>query len=397
MDALILGASPNALSAARSLGRSGLEVVIAAAKINQTFKRSRYVERTENLEEKEDAAIASHLMELPKPHERPFLLATGDRYALLVARFQNQLKSKYCFVCPSYVAIEAIIDKAKLYETAKRNGFPHPKFSVVRESTDVDEAIANIPTPCYVKPALAHEWRLIKPSKLERADNEGQLRRILDRFIEAGLVAIPMEIIPGDDGDVVSLSTYIDGSGRPLGWRTKRKLRQYPVNAGDASAQEVCDQPDVAELGLRLLSITGHRGPATVEFRRDQRNGRFVLMEINARTILGQEMITRSGLDVPLIAYHDAKGTPVPAMGPARPIRWIHFGSDFQAFKELRRTGRITTLEWIKSIAPADPLPTLHSMIPDPSSQEYCGGWVAGGHGRDPDEVGLWDRLQIRS
>ncbi len=351
IDAVILGASPNALSAARSLGRAGLSAVMAAEKSAQAFERSRYAAQFEDLEGLDDESVVVRLMGLPQPTDRPFLLATGDRYALLVAKYQARLDARYCFVCPSYAVLDAIIDKAKLYETAKRHGIPHPRFHVVADRAEIDVAVATVPTPCYVKPALAHQWRSLKRGqKLERADTPAQLRAILQDFIEAGQVAIPLEIIPGNDSDVFSVCTYIDRSGRPIAWRTKRKLRQFPVDAGDASAQEICDQPDVAELGLKLLGITQHRGPATVEFRRDARDGRFVLMEINARTILGQEMITRSGLDVPLNAYRDAKMLPPLPLNTPKFIRWIAFGSDFRAFRVLRARGALTTVQWIYSV-----------------------------------------------
>jgi predicted ATP-grasp superfamily ATP-dependent carboligase len=351
MDAVILGMSPNSLSAARSLGRAGLTVAMVGTRSDPPVVRSRYIARFEQLEQIEETAVIDCLLRLPEQRDRPFLLATGDLFALLVAKQQDSLRSRYCFVCPSHAVLESIIDKAKLYETAKANGFAHPKFHIVRDRSDVDAAIAAVPTPCYVKPALAHHRRRFTKSKLERAETVEELRRTLLDFIDNGLVAIPLEIIPGSDSEVFSVSTYIDRFGKPAGWRTKRKLRQYPLRAGDASAQEICDRPDVAEIGLRLLAVTGHRGPATVEFRRDERDGRLVLMEINARTILGQEMITRSGLDVPLIAYHDAKALPLPPANPTVPVRWIHLASDYRAFRELRRDGAITSMAWLASIA----------------------------------------------
>ena len=351
LDALILGASANSLSAARSLGRAGLNVVIAETTIDGALKRSRYVKEFLHFGEDDDAAIASRLLQLPATPEKPFLLATGDRYALLVARYQEQLAERYCFVSPGYAVLDAIIDKAKLYENARRNGIPCPAFHVVQESRDIEVAVANVPTPCYVKPAMGHKWRRVRDTKLERADTAAELRRILEDFLALGLIAIPQEIIPGKDSEVFSLSAYIDRCGNCLGYRTKRKLRQLPLDAGNGSAQEICSQPEVAELGLRILAITGHRGPATVEFRRDERSGRFVLIEINARTILAQEMITRSGLDVPLIAYCDAKGKSMPESTPAMAVRWIDFQSDFRAFRQLRRRGQITTWQWLESIA----------------------------------------------
>jgi predicted ATP-grasp superfamily ATP-dependent carboligase len=197
---------------------------------------------------------------------------------------------------------------------------------------------------------MGHEWRRVRRGKLERARDPADLRRILEDFVALRLTAIPTEIIPGGDSDLHGLCAYIGSDGRPVGWRTKRKIRQFPLGIGDGSAQDISDEPAVAELGLRLLEITGHRGAATVEFRRDTRNGRFVLMEVNVRTVSGQQLVTSSGLDVPLLAFHDATGRPVPVPGPVRRVRWLFLGLDFRAFREMRRQGAITTFGWLKSL-----------------------------------------------
>jgi predicted ATP-grasp superfamily ATP-dependent carboligase len=368
MDALILGESPNALSAARSLGRRGLEVMVLADRVNRALESSRYVSRFELLEARDDAEVCAFLLGRPQRAERPFLLATGDRWALLVAEHQERLKARYRFVCPSYATLAGIIDKAKLYESATRSGFPCPKFYVVEGKSDIEAAVAAVSTPCFVKPALAHRWRAIRNSKVERAGTADELRRILAVFVEMGMVAVPQEIIPGDDSQIFSVAAYIDRRGDCVGWRTKRKLRQWPIQAGDGSLQEICEQPEVADLGLRLLTTLGHRGPATVEFRRDQRDGRFVLIEINARTILGQEMVTRSGFDVPWTAYCDATDKPVPKPGPPRRVRWIALGPDYRAFRALHKQRAITIRGWLRSIitcnafayfAVNDPLPFM--------------------------------------
>jgi predicted ATP-grasp superfamily ATP-dependent carboligase len=34
-----------------------------------------------------------------------------------------------------------------------------------------------------------------------------------------------------------------------------------------------------------------------------------------------------------------------------RRVRWLFFGPDFRAFRELRRRGKITTLAWLRSVA----------------------------------------------
>lgn len=353
MDALILRSSVNSLSAARSLGRAGLDVTLASPPEDLTIRRSRYVSRFVALDALDDLAVDRLLQLAEGSGSTPFLFATGDEDALLVARHRERLADRYCFVLPEYEAMEAIVDKARLYATASRNGIPHPRFHVVHEAADIEAAIRAVATPCYVKPAMGHEWRRVRRGKLEKADNPAQLRRILEDFVALRLTAIPIEIIPGEDSDIYGLSTYIDRDGKPAGWRTKRKLRQYPVGVGDGSLQEIADEPAVVELGLRLLQITGHRGAATVEFRRDPRDGRFVLMEINVRTVSGQQLVTSSGLDVPLIAYRDAMRQPLPAQAKVRRVRWLRLGLDLRAFRELRDQGKLSALGWVASVVRA--------------------------------------------
>lgn len=352
MDALVLRASRNSLSAIRSLGRAGQRVAVAAnPKEDIATCRSRYVSRFVPLDSLDERAVET-LLALPgSSGPKPFLFVTGDEDALLVARHQERLAERYCFVTPAFDVLEAIVDKARLYTTAREHGIPHPQFHVVKEAADIEAAVAAVSTPCYVKPAMGHEWRRVRRGKLEIASNAGELRRILQDFVALGLTAIPIEIIPGTDNDLHALCTYVSRDGRPVGWRTKRKIRQYPLGIGDGSAQDITDEPEVAALGLRLLEITGHRGAATVEFRRDPRDGRFVLMEINVRTVSGQQLVTSSGFDVPLLAFHDATGRPMPEVPPVKRVRWLFLGLDFRAFRELRSRGEITTWEWLRSLA----------------------------------------------
>jgi predicted ATP-grasp superfamily ATP-dependent carboligase len=367
VDALILRASVNSLSAARSLGRAGLRVVVASPPEDPAVRHSRYVSRFVALDALDEAAV-EQLMALPvEAGRKPFLFATGDEDVLLVARHRERLARKYAFVVPDFAAVEAVIDKARLYATAQAHGIPHPKFHVVNRPDDIEQAVERVPTPCYVKPAMGHVWRRKRRGKLEKAGNPDELRRILRDFLSLGQTAVPLEIIPGEDSDLYGLCTYVDRAGKPLAWRTKRKLRQYPIGIGDGSLQDIVDEPRVVELGMRLLEVTGHQGAATVEFRKDPRDGRFVLMEINVRTVSGQELVTRSGLDVPLIAYRDAMGLPV-SVPPPRRVRWFRFGLDFRAFRDLRKARALTTLQWLATVLPSrsfayfawdDPMPFL--------------------------------------
>jgi D-aspartate ligase len=383
VDAVVLGETANTLSVARSLGRSGLEVIAASTIRALILAASRYVRRFEQLPDGTDADICAALMTLGDAGRRPFLMPTGDRFALLIAQFQEQLGERFCFVCPAYDTLLAIVDKTRLYTAAQSAGFRHPAFRIVAGVEDIEPAVADVPTPCYVKPALAHEWRQFKNSKLEQAESKESLRAILEDAVARGITVAPQEIIPGSDSEVYSLYTYIDGSGQALAWRTSRKLRQWPLRAGNACMRETVDLPEVVEIGHRLLSVTGYRGTAIVEFRRDARDGALVLIEINVRTGIGEECLAHSGLNTPMIAYRDAKWIPqpTPVAGPVLPTRWVMLETDFRAYRQLRREGQMTTRKWLSSLMSCNAYAYFALDDPRPSLR-HLRHWLGGALGR---------------
>jgi hypothetical protein len=61
-------------------------------------------------------------------------------------------------------------------------------------------------------------------------------------------------------------------------------------------------EPRVFEAGRALLTRAGFRGLAMVEFKRDPRTGRLVLMEINGRPWGSLQLPVHCGIDYPLHA-----------------------------------------------------------------------------------------------
>ena len=116
-----------------------------------------------------------------------------------------------------------------------------------------------------------------------------------------------------------------------------------------ARIAEGCWVEDVAQAGQRLLSELSYHGLSQTEFKRDPRDGRLKLMEINARHWLYHPLATVSGVNLSHIAYSDALGRPF--VGPRQKdgVRWLdswHDGRD--SLIELRR-GDMRVRPWIAS------------------------------------------------
>ena len=135
--------------------------------------------------------------------------------------------------------------------------------------------------PVVLKPRNAPEFRHRFRAHLLTAADPEELRRAWER---AGPYEPQVcEVIPGDDSRLWTYGSYRDASGRALATFTGHKLRQWPVGFGAARAAESWWDPDLAARCDALLDALGYHGISQVEVKRDERDGRDYLIEVNAR------------------------------------------------------------------------------------------------------------------
>jgi predicted ATP-grasp superfamily ATP-dependent carboligase len=108
--------------------------------------------------------------------------------------------------------------------------------------------------------------------------------------------------------------------------------------------------PDVAEAGLRLLQEMRFHGVSHVEFKRDARDGRLKLMEINARHYGTHTLATACGVNITAAAYYDAMGRPFRAPRQREGVRWLLATRDLVASPRLMVRGKLTFREWLTSL-----------------------------------------------
>jgi predicted ATP-grasp superfamily ATP-dependent carboligase len=84
---------------------------------------------------------------------------------------------------------------------------------------------------------------------------------------------------------------------------------------GSARVGEAVWVEEVSEQGLALLRALDFHGISQVETKRDPRDGRYKLMEVNPRLWQWHSLAAACGVDLPWIAYRDLIGDPLP---PAR-------------------------------------------------------------------------------
>ena len=114
------------------------------------------------------------------------------------------------------------------------------------------------------------------------------------------------EIIPGGGRTQYSFAAFCK-EGRILSSMTARRTRQYPIDYGlGSSFVEALPVPALLEFAEKLLEYMHVTGMVEVEFKFDERDQQYKLLDINLRPWGWHTLCIACGLDFPYIQYCDA-------------------------------------------------------------------------------------------
>ncbi|MBI4436492.1 MAG: glycosyltransferase [Candidatus Omnitrophica bacterium] len=367
--------APQGLCVARRLGRRGIPVFGLDDGPECLGFNSRYCRRVllPSLHDAPEAWIEYLVTEGQKQSRYGILFPCNDESALLISAHRETLEPYFSIRAPHVSVITLLLDKTATYQKAQRLGLAVPHHLILKGENDLERVKQGIGFPCAIKPCHSHEWKKHFPStKLFVVDSERELHERLSELGRYNLDLFVTELIPGDDTQFYALYTYIGADGRPLFTYTKRKLRQYPPHFGNGSLHEGIWEPEVARQGLSFLKELGFQGFSHVEFKKDPRDNRFKLIEVNPRCAISLALVVASGIDAPYLAYREMLGGRVEEQH-ARTYRkkLLFFEQDCDAFRAYHRQGLLSWRQWLGSLwgtnvfgifAWDDPMPFVRSM-----------------------------------
>lgn len=367
--AVLLAGDRIAVSAARSLAKSGVRV-FALGHASDAVRHSRFCARFVDVGS--GAKVQDRYLEwLADGPQGAVVLPCDDDGLELVARRRDTLVDwGYRPVEANDEALLAMLDKERTYALAGELGVPAPVTATVRTPEQAAEVAARIGYPCALKPlnsqAFAHHFGIL--TKVLRATDRAQLEEGVELMLDLGIDVLVTEVVPGGDDQFCSYYSYLDERGEPLFDLTKRKLRQWPIHFGLICYQVTNWEPRVVELGRRFAQGAGLRGVVNIEFKFDARDGRYKLIECNHRFTAANELVRFAGIDVPLLAYNRLAGRPGPRVDHYRTgVRMWDPIEDLRALAAYRREGELTTAAWAASLLHRQHFPLLTWDDPVPT------------------------------
>lgn len=349
----MLGSFETGLGVARALGRAGISVcVVDASSRHAAHSRYASFSRSPSPAVDPDGAMR-HLERLAAgAPRRPVLYLADDEFLEPVSRWRDRLASSYQLNLPGAELLARIVDKAEQAELARESGIAVPRTVVVNGVADIARALERQRYPVLVKGRFSCLWRRVQGGTLKGvvARRPKELCEQLQRFCELGLPVVVQDLVPGPASNHFKVSAAIAPSGHLLAAFTLRKIRQCPPGLGFGCAVETVHRPDLLELGLGFFEAIGYRGVASAEFKLDERDGTFKLIELNPRYWQQNALAERIGMNFPLLEYQALAGREQVARRTFEPgVRWINLHRDLDIFRVLRSRRELGWVGWIRS------------------------------------------------
>lgn len=324
------GNTRGALAATRSLGRRGVRVVAAGESKRTLAGSSHYCNETfvyPSPGEHPEAFISTIKSECVQ-RGISVIFPMTELATSTVLRHRAQL-DQFKLPFPEFAAFEALSDKWKLLELAKRLNVSIPETHFVSDAGALDDIIPRLKFPAVLKPyrsMINSNGRWIA-SCVQYAHSAVELRETVARheYFNQHPFLI-QEYISGQGQGIFALYDH----GSPLAFFAHRRLREKPPSGGESVLSESIPlNPDQRAMAHSLLHSVGWHGVAMVEFKVSP-DGTPYLIEVNGRFWGSLQLAIDAGVDFPWLLYQLACGDRVDEVNAyAVGVKWRWLLGDF--------------------------------------------------------------------
>lgn len=350
--ALVIGANLNGLTIARSLGRKGLPVCMVTPPNIRLASCSRYTVRTFPWPNAEEEVQAEYLMELAELHhlDQWVLIPTSDASAALMSRFHTLLSRRYRVSTPTWNVLRWAYDKRLTYQLADQEGIDYPSTFYPKDETDLETTPCSF--PAILKPAT---HAVVNRFTADKAWPVRNSKELLGRYREArellpSELILVQDLIPGGGESQFSYAAFC-WEGKPIAFLTARRTRQYPVDFGYSSSfVETLDVPEIVAPSERLLAAIGYSGLVEVEYKFDERDNRYKLLDINPRIWTWSALGRQAGVDFPFLLWQMMTRKNVPEQTGRAGARWVRMSTDVPAALHEILRGRLSLSAYLRSL-----------------------------------------------
>lgn len=353
--AVILGMSPTGLSIARSLERHGVTVYgidsiwYEIGHFSSVICHDRCISKLPPGKELLDGLVSFG----KKCFAKPVIFIATDLYIDFIAAYRAQLEPFYIMPESMRPEINSIfVNKRTFYEACRNISVVMPKTYFPITEGEVKTVAASIHYPAILKPSYGAKLRhVMRGKKIIQVANSEELLQGWRIFQQWKADVILQECIPGPEQNLAVGGLYMDRYGECRSLFTAKKYRQQPPMYGSGSYMEAKWLPDIAELSVDLMKRLHYHGICGTEYKWDERDRQWKLIEVNVRPTLWFALTRAAGVDVVWDAYCDLIGFPNPVHCGQQDdkIRWQFFVRDISSALYFLGKGELSWAEFFRT------------------------------------------------
>jgi len=328
---VVVAGTLNSLGVIRSLsfGRMPIYVVATTRSCAAGWSRFCTFVRVPSLEGR---GLIDSLTELgSRLGHRPVLILTGDQCVKTVSTYRDEIETLYRISLPSAEVVHTLADKILFQMLAEREGFAVPRGIPLEATSDLS-LLQHLTPPLVIKAA---DKAVVLDSPAERAVRANTLaeaRTTIGRMLEHTPRVIVQEWIDGPDSEIFFALFSCDRHSNLIGIFSGRKLVCSPPEIGNTAVCVAAPEAsaEMRALVLNFIARVGYRGLGSLEFKRDRRTGRLIIIEPTVgRTDWQEEIATLCGVNLPLITYWAELGRTTAEVN-ARPVNSVAWRSSIE-------------------------------------------------------------------
>lgn len=352
---LILGSGLTALGVLRTLGRAGI-AAYSVCRHDELAAKSKWFRPAPQFNKRIPAPedLPEYLRGLSL--KRAVLIPCSDDWTRAVAELPEDLKHSFPASISTACVIDTMTDKWLFAQMLERENLPRPRTMAVNSIEELlalpESAFENM----FLKPLDSQKFSSQTGTKAFQLESRAHAVGIMTQIQRNGGDGFPIllqEYVPGPASSYFLVDGFVDRNGQTQAWIARRRHRMYPAPFGNSTLSETIPlehvQPAIDAL-KRIWAVTHYRGIFDAEFKYDDRDAQFKIVEINARPWWFVEFASRCGVDLCSMSYRDALGLPVePIRRYPAGRRCVYLLYDFAGHRA-SQPGFRGFLRWLRSL-----------------------------------------------
>ena len=292
------------------------------------------------------------------------IFVSSDNLVIFIEKKKHILSDYFLFYWQGKKSLLDLIDKRKMLKFAEHAGLDIPQTFFSSDNT-VATIEKQMKYPSVVKPPFTKGKKLVVVNSREEF-----LNVITDQLFENGFIV--QELIPGLETNIFLSGTYSNNKGELIVCACGKKERQLPKNFGFATKAVAIKSDAINKLSEKFIKYLKYNGPADIEFKKSDTNGKYIFVEINPRFPGFNQLFTSSGFTIAYATFLDLKkqlNNNIITNPEHREVRYMSIFFDF--ITVFRSYNDVSLYRWLKELVQCNSFAVFSLRDPGPFCAQF--------------------------